>query len=30
MPGLITMSANGFNFKLYGGAPDDPGLDSMK
>src|SRR5579871_1144111 len=27
MPGLITLSDSGFNFKLYGGAPDDPGLD---
>jgi uncharacterized protein (TIGR03066 family) len=27
MPGLVTMAENGFNFKLYGGAPDDPGLD---
>jgi tetratricopeptide (TPR) repeat protein len=30
MPGLITMAENGFNFKLYGGAPDDPGLDFKK
>ena len=27
MPGLVTLAANGFNFKLYGGAPDDTGLD---
>jgi tetratricopeptide (TPR) repeat protein len=27
MPGLVTLTANGFNFKLYGGPPDDPGLD---
>jgi uncharacterized protein (TIGR03066 family) len=27
MPGLVTLAANGFNFKLYGGPPDDPGLD---
>jgi tetratricopeptide (TPR) repeat protein len=27
MPGLITMADHGFNFKLFGGAPDDPGLD---
>jgi len=30
MPGLVTMAGNGFNFKLYGGAPDDPGLDFKK
>jgi uncharacterized protein (TIGR03066 family) len=30
MPGLITMADTGFNFKLYGGAPDDPGLDFKK
>lgn len=27
MPGLITLTGNGFNFKLYGGPPDDQGLD---
>ena len=27
MPGLITLADNGFNFKLYGGSSDDPGLD---
>ena len=30
MPGLITMSDDGFNFKLYGGPPDDSGLDFSK
>src|SRR5262249_34004622 len=30
MPGLITMASNGFNFKLYGGPPDDTGLDFKK
>jgi uncharacterized protein (TIGR03066 family) len=30
MPGLVTMADKGFNFKLYGGAPDDPGLDFKK
>jgi uncharacterized protein (TIGR03066 family) len=30
MPGLVTMSSTGFNFKLYGGSPDDPGLDFRK
>jgi uncharacterized protein (TIGR03066 family) len=30
MPGLVTLADNGFNFKLYGGAPDDPGLDFKK
>jgi uncharacterized protein (TIGR03066 family) len=30
MPGLVTMAGNGFNFKLYGGPPDDPGLDFKK
>lgn len=30
MPGLVTMADNGFNFKLYGGAPDDGGLDFRK
>lgn len=30
MPGLITMAADGFNFKLYGGPPDDSGLDFKK
>ena len=30
MPGLVVLSDNGFNFKLYGGAPDDPGLDFKK
>jgi tetratricopeptide (TPR) repeat protein len=27
MPGLVTLADDGFNFKLYGGQPDDPGLD---
>lgn len=27
MPGLVTLADKGFNFKLYGGPPDDPGLD---
>jgi tetratricopeptide (TPR) repeat protein len=30
MPGLVTLAGNGFNFKLYGGPPDDPGLDFKK
>lgn len=30
MPGLVTVADKGFNFKLYGGAPDDPGLDFKK
>jgi hypothetical protein len=30
MPGLVTLSDGGFNFKLYGGPPDDPGLDFTK
>ena len=30
MPGLVTLASNGFNFKLYGGPPDDPGLDFRK
>jgi tetratricopeptide (TPR) repeat protein len=30
MPGLVTLSDKGFNFKLYGGPPDDPGLDFKK
>jgi len=30
MPGLITLASNGFNFKLYGGPPEDPGLDFKK
>ena len=30
MPGLITLADNGFNFKLYGGPPDDAGLDFKK
>ena len=30
MPGLITMASDGFNFKLYGGPPDDAGLDFKK
>ena len=30
MPGLVTLAENGFNFKLYGGPPDDPGLDFKK
>ena len=27
MPGLVTLADEGFNFKLYGGNPDDPGLN---
>lgn len=27
MPGLVTMEKDGFNFKLYGGPENDPGLD---
>ena len=27
MPGLVTLADKGFNFKLYGGPPDDTGLD---
>jgi hypothetical protein len=30
MPGLVTLADSGFNFKLYGGQPDDPGLDFKK
>ena len=30
MPGLVTLADGGFNFKLYGGQPDDPGLDFKK
>jgi hypothetical protein len=30
MPGLVTLADSGFNFKLYGGPPDDPGLDFKK
>jgi uncharacterized protein (TIGR03066 family) len=30
MPGLVTLADNGFNFKLYGGPPDDAGLDFKK
>ncbi|MBS0260396.1 MAG: tetratricopeptide repeat protein [Planctomycetes bacterium] len=30
MPGLVTLGESGFNFKLYGGPPDDPGLDFKK
>ena len=30
MPGLITLADDGFNFKLYGGPPDDTGLDFKK
>ena len=30
MPGLVTLANNGFNFKLYGGPPDDQGLDFVK
>jgi uncharacterized protein (TIGR03066 family) len=30
MPGLVTIGNSGFNFKLYGGPPDDPGLDFKK
>lgn len=30
MPGMVTLSDHGFNFKLYGGAPDDKGLDFRK
>jgi len=25
MPGMVTLADNGFNFKLYGGPPDDRG-----
>lgn len=27
MPGIVTLAGKGFNFKLYGGPPEDPGLD---
>ncbi len=27
MPGLVTMEANGFNFRLFGSPESDPGLD---
>ena len=30
MPGIVTFANNGFNFKLYGGPPDDTGLDFGK
>ncbi len=30
MPGLVTMEKDGFNFKLYGGPENDPGLDFRK
>ena len=30
MPGIVTLASNGFNFKLYGGPPDDSGLDFSK
>lgn len=30
MPGTVTLASNGFNFKLYGGPADDPGLDFRK
>jgi tetratricopeptide (TPR) repeat protein len=30
MPALVTLADNGFNFKLYGGPPEDPGLDFRK
>jgi uncharacterized protein (TIGR03066 family) len=30
MPGLIALSDKGFNFKMYGGPPNDPGLDFRK
>jgi hypothetical protein len=30
MPGLVTLDGTGFNFKLYGGPPDDTGLDFKK
>lgn len=30
MPGQVTLASNGFNFKLYGGPADDPGLDFKK
>lgn len=30
MPGLVTLSDAGFNFKLYGGPEKDPGLDFKK
>jgi uncharacterized protein (TIGR03066 family) len=30
MPGIVSLADGGFNFKLYGGQPDDPGLDFKK
>ncbi|HVJ87060.1 MAG TPA: tetratricopeptide repeat protein [Caulifigura sp.] len=30
MPGLVTMNDGGFNYKLYGGPPEDTGLDFRK
>jgi tetratricopeptide (TPR) repeat protein len=30
MPGIVTLADTGFNFKLYGGPPDDSGLDFSK
>ncbi len=30
MPGLVTVNQDGFNFKLYGGPENDPGLDFKK
>jgi hypothetical protein len=30
MPGFITLADDGFNFKLHGGPPNDPGLDFRK
>jgi hypothetical protein len=27
MPGMVTMEGTGFNFKLFGGPEEDPGLD---
>jgi tetratricopeptide (TPR) repeat protein len=30
MPGLVTLESDGFNFKLYGGPPNDKGLEFKK
>lgn len=30
MPGLVTLGSDGFNYKMYGGPPDDKGLDFKK
>lgn len=30
MAGLVTLAQQGFNFKLFGGPPEDPGLDFKK